>query len=220
MKFRHTFFALFLVTGPALACGSHWGHPPPRSPSPASSSASFAGAAANAEAQAAAVAAQRQAQDQAQQQGQAQVQNTTAQGGAAQASNAGNTQATSYAQSYSYPRQTPPAFAGQVSPTISCADARNVGVSSPLFAASVGVSTVDKACERREDARYLWAFGQHRLAVQLLCIDAEKLGLKGCAYHAPPVVAATPPVTVAPQYVTRDQLRKVERRILKQTLEK
>ena len=147
-------------------------------------------------------------------------QSQVANGGNAQATNAGNTQSTSYA----YPRQVPPAFSGQVSPTVSCASARNGGVSSLVFGASFGFSTIDKGCERREDARYLWAFGQRRQAVELLCMDARKLGLKNCHYAVPKKkgarpIAATRPVSVT-KYVTQSELKKVERRIVKGALSK
>lgn len=128
----------------------------------------------------------------------------SAQGG--DASNAGNAQSVS--ESTNYPRQTPMAMAGFVQPTIPCATARNGGASSPVVGLAFGFSGHDKECDLREDARLLFAFGRPDLAVALLCKDAERFGLKDCA----PVTAAAPKAD--PRYVTREELREVEKRLV------
>lgn len=100
-----------------------------------------------------------------------------------QANNAGVTTTFDDHSSVSVPRQTPPAFAGDVQPTTSCANARNGGASSPIAGLSVGFSTKDKECDLRETARLFWEMGQRETAVLLLCQSesAKKLGNR-CAF--------------------------------------
>jgi hypothetical protein len=166
-------------------------------------------------------------QQQAQIQGQAQQQTATGgtasatasggQGGSATAAggsggsadNAGNSQSSTYVSIT--PRQTPVAVSGYVEPSAECMAARNGGASSPVAAISFGFSKVDKGCELREDARMLYEMGQRAQAVELLCVEARKLGLKDCAYHVL-VVAA---VRRDPDAVTREELREVERRMVR-----
>lgn len=131
----------------------------------------------------------------------------TATGGAASqsqdASNAGNAQ--SVAESVDYPRQTPEAVAGFVQPTIPCATARNAGASSPVVGLAFGFSGRDHDCDLRETARLFYEFGQPQLAVALLCQAARRFGLKNCEYVAP---------AADPRYVTREELRRAEKRII------
>lgn|SRR6185437_6740122 len=156
---------------------------------------------------------------------QAQAQAANATGGDAKqsqaqdANNVGNTLSTS--SYYSNPRQTPPALSGYVEPTIACANARNGGASSPVAGISFGFSTKDKDCDLREDARLLYEFGQPRLAVELLCADARKRGLKDCTY-TPPIahVVIRQDDGRKQHYVTEEELRTVLERILERTTSK
>ena len=142
------------------------------------------------------------------------------------ASNQGNNQTSIATYKTYYPRQTPPAFSGNVEPTIPCANARNAGASSPIIGLSVGFSTENHECDLREDARLFYEFGQPQLAVRLLCKDAKKFGLKNCQFNNPPVpvvIVARNPVphkNKDKNYVTQQELHTVESRMTKKLLDK
>jgi hypothetical protein len=150
--------------------------------------------------------------------------NATATGGTtvsnAQGGQGGNSSSggNSYDSNESTPRQTPPAFAGNVEPTASCKNARNGGASAPIAGLSFGWSTSDDECDLRETARMFYQLGQTQLAVALLCQSKAAKRLPACAYMVP---APIPVAAVAPvDAVTHAELQDVIRRLFQRTTSK
>ena len=96
--------------------------------------------------------------------------------------------------SYSAPRQAPPAYAPSVQPTASCKNSVNAGASTPFGGVAFGKGTKDTECDLRETARMLAELGDRGDAIALVCQSDAAKHLKQCG--APP--AAPSPVPPAP----------------------